>query len=304
MGRHLKSLKGLEAFEAAARHLSFASAAEELGVTPAAISQRVRALEQTIGVKLFNRCARAIKLTPRGEVALELITSGFDQLEQGFSRLVEPDASQSIVVSTTPSFASRWLIPRLCRFSAGHPNISVRLDTSSSLVNFQADVVDIAIRQGRGIYPGTSSEMLLRDYACVVCHPELQSRLGRSSRSNWQGRLPLLHVDWEMQVDAAPTWERWSAHNNITDLDLIYGTRFSMEDHAVRAALAGLGYALVTRVFVETNVRQAQLIEATTVDMRMPTAFHHYVVHQLSSKQLREPVARFRNWLFDEAARD
>lgn len=301
MSRKLRSLKGLEAFEAAARHLSFAHAAAELGVTPAAVSQRVRALEQTLDLKLFVRHARAVELTAVGQSALDALSTGFDHLEKGYRQLSGAGASNRVVVSTNPSFAARWVIPRLHRFQEAHPDISVRLDTTSDLVDFRAQAVDLAIRQGRGRYPDLHSQLLLRDHALVVCHPRLQAGLGRDQNSEWSGKLPLLHVDWDMETEAAPTWRRWCEFNGIERLDTNDGIRFSMEDLAVRAALAGLGYALVTHVFVSDELAKGQLVPATPRAMDMPTVFQHYVVHPQGDDRLPAAVKAFKDWLLGEA---
>ena len=174
MARNLPPLNSLRAFEAAARHLSFTKAAEELHVTPAAISHQIKALEEQMGVPLFRRLTRALRLTQAGQAALPPMRDGFDKLADAVDLLRAHDESGAITVSLDPSFAAKWLVPRLDRFRAAHPDLDVRLDATDRLVDFQRDNVDLAIRYGGGHYPGLEAERLLSEEIFPVCSPNLR----------------------------------------------------------------------------------------------------------------------------------
>jgi LysR family glycine cleavage system transcriptional activator len=301
MKSQLPSLGALRAFEAAARHLSFTRAASDLNVTPAAVSQLVRQLEEQVGNKLFSRTTRSLQLTERGRAAWPHLQDAFDHLHAGARELRSAAGPDMITISVTPSFGSCWLMPRLMEFRAKHPGIAVRLDARDELCDFKRDDVDIAIRQGRGQYAGLKSELLMSDEALVVCSPgSLKERDVRSPLRLLKQR-PLLHVDWQMAADAAPTWAKWAAYHGIEGVPLAGGLRFSIEDLAVRAAISGLGIALITKVFVADDLATGRLVCPLPATYKMPTAFHHYLVYPAPSQEKRKRVSLFRNWLMQQA---
>ncbi len=302
MNRKLPSLRGLRAFEAAARHQSFAKAAGELGVTPAAISQQIRQLEDALGVALFSRTTRSLALTERGRAAVPFLKDGFDSLEAAARELSRDSERNTLTVSVTPSFGSCWLLPRLHRFRQKHPDITVHLDATGDLANFEGDGVDIALRQGRGSYKGLKSELLIADFALVVCNPRLLGGTGALPSPAELAGKTLLHVEWQMEAAAAPTWRRWSEYHEVEGLDTSEGMRFTMEEFAVRAAIAGLGFALVTRAFVSDDLASGQLVRALPQAFDMPTKFHHYVVFPPMTDREAGKVVKFRDWLFEESA--
>ncbi|MGD9919854.1 MAG: transcriptional regulator GcvA [Pseudorhodoplanes sp.] len=302
MKPHLPPLGALRAFEAAARHLSFTKAAQELNVTPAAVSQLVRQLEEQVGNKLFVRTTRSLQLTERGRTAWPHLRDAFDRLHAGARELRNAPGPDMITVSVTPSLGSCWLMPRLMDFHALYPGISVRLDARDELCDFKRDDVDIAIRQGRGHYKGLTSELLMSDVALIVCSPTALN--GRSSQAPQRllKQRTLLHVDWQMAEDAAPTWARWAEYHGVEDVKLSGGLRFSIEDHAVRAAISGLGVALVTKAFVADDLASGRLVRALSENYDMPTAFHHYLVYPKPSSEKRKRVGLFRDWILRQAA--
>lgn len=302
MRPYLPTLGALRAFEAAARHLSFTKAAQELNVTPAAISQLVRQLEEQVGNKLFIRTTRSLELTERGRAAWPHLRDAFDRLHAGARELRNAPGPDMITVSVTPSFGSCWLMPRLMDFHALYPGISVRLDARDELCDFKRDDVDIAIRQGRGHYKGLTSELLMSDVALVVCSPALLD--GRSSQAPQRllKQKTLLHVDWQIAADAAPTWARWAEYHGVEDVKLSGGLRFSIEDLAVRAAISGLGIALVTKAFVADDLAARRLVRALPEKYDMPAAFHHYLVHPTPPPEKRKRLRLFRDWILRQAA--
>ena len=297
----LPPLSALRAFEAAARCLSFSKAAAELGVTPAAISQLIRQLEQHVGSKLFVRSTRSIHLTERGRAAWPHFRDAFDQLHGGARLLYGDSGKSTITVSVSPSFGSCWLLPRLGTFHAAHPDISVRVDAREELADFSRDEVDIAIRQGRGRYKGLKSELLLKDVALLVCAPKLLPGGRPFEKPEALAGKSLIHVDWTLSPDAAPTWQRWAAFHGVKGLKLAGGLRFSLEDMAVRAAIAGMGVALVTVAFVADDLKAGRLVRALAQKYDMPAAFQHFLVYPPLQTSKRHTLKLFRAWLLDQA---
>lgn len=302
MKPYLPALGALRAFEAAARHLSFTKAAHELNVTPAAVSQLVRQLEEQVGNKLFIRTTRSLELTERGRAAWPHLRDAFDRLHAGARELRNAPGPDMITVSVTPSFGSCWLMPRLIDFHGLYPGISVRLDARDELCDFKRDDVDIAIRQGRGRYKGLTSELLMSDVALVVCAPALLDGRASQAPQRLLKQKTLLHVDWQIAADAAPTWARWAEYHDVEGVKLSGGLRFSIEDLAVRAAISGLGIALVTKAFVADDLAARRLVRALPEKYDMPTAFHHYLVYPTPSPEKRERLRLFRDWVLRQAA--
>src|SRR4051794_36642926 len=169
----LPPLNSLRAFEAAARHLSFAEAAAELHVTPAAISHQIKALEADLGVKLFRRFNRAVRLTDAGQACLPGLRDGFERIAEAVARARQGDSVGVLTVTASPAIAAKWLVPRLERFRERHPSIDLRIDASMRLVDFTREDVHVGLRYGGGKYPGLHTELLLRSEVFPVCAPAL-----------------------------------------------------------------------------------------------------------------------------------
>ena len=171
----LPPLKSLQAFEAAGRLLSFTEAAQELNVTPGAISQQIRMLEEFLELKLFKRMNRMIILTDAGQIFLPMISAGFEQFSEAVGQLQKTQSDGPLTITSAPSFVSKWLIPRLARFKGLHPEIDVRIDTSDRLVDFLHEDIDVGIRFGDGVYPELETVFLFSFDLIPVCSPELLS---------------------------------------------------------------------------------------------------------------------------------
>ena len=171
--RQLPPLNALRAFEAAARHMSFSKAAEELNVTPAAISQQIRALEDIVGVKLFRRLTRALLLTDAGRAALPAMTEGLDLLAEGYQDMRRQEEAGVLTISVAPSLAAKWLVPRLEGFRALHPQFDIRIDATDRLADFERGDVDVALRYGDGKYDGMDVRCLMSELSTPVCSPAL-----------------------------------------------------------------------------------------------------------------------------------
>ncbi len=219
MSRPLPPLNSLRAFEAAARHLSIKKAAKELHVTPAAVSHQVRTLEEYCGRPLFRRLVRALRLTEAGQAALPLLREGFDKLAEAADAMRAEERGGILTISVVPTFGAKWLIPRLDRFHAMHPEFDVRIDATDALVTFAGDGVDVALRYGRGTYRSLRSECLMPEVALPVCSPRLLERGAPLSRPEHLRHHTLLHVQWKMEDDAAPNWRMWLRAAGVEGVD-------------------------------------------------------------------------------------
>ena len=302
MTRRLPPLNALRAFEAAARHLSFTKAAEELHVTPAAISQQVKALEDHLGVKLFRRLTRALLLTDEGQAALPSLREGFDKLAEAMEHVREREATGVLTVSVPPSFGAKWLVPRLDRFRAAHPDIDVRIDAADQLVEFAREGVDMALRYGRGDYPGLRVDMLFTEEASPVCSPRLLEGQRTLREPADLRHHTLLHVDWKMQSEAAPNWRMWLRAAGVHDIDPGRGPRFSIEIMVVQAALESHGVALTGSVLVADDLAAGRLVRPFDLSIPAPLNFSYYVVSPEATADQPRIVA-FREWVMLEAAK-
>ncbi len=299
MSRHLPPLNGLRAFEAAARHLSFAKAAEELNVTPAAVSQQVKGLEAFYGVKLFRRLTRALILTDAGQAALPTLREGFDKLAEAASRIATHQSNSVLTVSVTPSFGAKWLVPRLERFSSAHPEFDVRIDASEALTNFAADDVDVAIRYGSGDYEGLHSTCLMADAAFPVCSPALLGGPRRLCTPDDLRQHTLLHVQWKMQNELQPNWGMWLKTAGIEGIDVSRGPRFSYEGLCVQAAVEGMGVALALHSLVGDDLKAGRLVRPFPPSVIDATKFCYFLVCPQAHVEIAK-VKSFREWLLLE----
>lgn len=310
MAYRLPPLGSLRAFEAAARHLSFKLAAEELHVTPAAISQQIKGLEDYLGVRLFIRLTRALAITPQGEAMLPKIRASFDCLAEAVASVHAGD-NGGLNVTAPPSFATRWLVPRLPGFAAAHPDIRLRLSSSSDSVDrrgagrrIDSDAHDpreidseLSIRYGAGHYPGFVVERLLAPDWVPVCSP----RLATTSRPL---RVPqdlaqhvLIHDETIDDAGRHPGWREWLAAAGVNGVDSERGPRFSNAVLAVEAALDGQGVALALQPLVEADLAAGRLV--APFDMAVPSPFAYYLAMRKAVAS-RPPVVAFRDWLLQQ----
>lgn len=299
MAQRLPPLNSLRAFEAAARHLSFSKAAQELFVTPAAISHQIKALEDFLGVRLFRRINNGLLLSDAGQAALPPLRDGFERLAEAVEKARSCDRRQVLTVSAAHSFAGKWLIPRLDRFSQAHPDIDVRIDAAARLADFGRDKVDLALRYGIGDYPGLHVDCLLADEVLPVCSPLLQQ-----SEHQHPLRTPddlryhnLLHMDEVSVTVTWPDWKMWLLSAGVIDIDPQPGTRFTGSSMAIQAAIAGQGVALVSKVLVDDDLEAGRLV--TPFMPRFPVKFSYYLVCPKDTVNIPK-IAAFRNWVLAE----
>lgn len=290
MTTRLPSLNGLRAFEAAARHLSFTSAATELNVTQTAISHQIRRLEEELGIALFVRQNRTLALTPAARDYLPGIRAAFQDLRQATDRLLRKDNERVLTVSTLASFAAKWLLPRLASFQEAHPGIDVRITTSTELVNFQNDNVDAAIRYGRGQWSGVNAVWLLADELFPVCSPALLEGEHPLRRPEDLAHHTLLYTsltseDWRLWLTAAGLPIEAIARRALT---------FDMSFMTIQAAIDGLGVAIGQTSYVQGDIEQGRLV--VPFDMAMPADAGFYFVSPEATANAPK-LAAFRKWL-------
>ncbi|MDI5921155.1 LysR substrate-binding domain-containing protein [Halomonas sp. LR5S13] len=267
MKRPLPSLNALRAFETTARHSSFVPAADELHVTPAAVKQLVRKLEEHLGIALVERSGRGLKVTPAGRVGLESLTAGFLQIERAVGQMRDYRNPQRLVVSAEPSFATAWLVPRLERFRAMHPDIDVLIDSSLRLADLERGAADVAIRFGVAPEKGDVAYRLFDEKLCAFCSPSLTSRHEGLRQLDDLSRATLIHWDtsaltWATATRAWVGWEPWLETLGAGHIDARRGVSFSDYNLAVQAAIAGQGVVLGSLPILSDLVAAGLLVRA------------------------------------------
>ncbi len=291
MTARLPSLNGLRAFEAAARHLSFTLAASELNVTQTAISHQIRRLEEELGIRLFIRQNRALALTPEARDYLPGVRAAFNDLRLATDRLLRKDDDKVLTVSTLASLAAKWLLPRLTDFQEQHPGIDVRITTSTSLVDFQRDNVDAAIRYGRGQWPGLRADWLMADELFPVCSPSLLRGDKPLRRPEDLRSHTLLHTsntnsdDWRLWLTAAGLPADIARHPGIT-FDMIFMT--------IQAAIDGIGVAMGRTSYVQDDIAKGRLVVPFKIALPADAGF--YLVAPDGRREAPK-LAAFRQWV-------
>jgi LysR family transcriptional regulator, glycine cleavage system transcriptional activator len=292
--RKLPPMSTLRSFEAAARLLSFSKAADELHVTHGAVSRSIRSLEDYLGIKLFKRNIRAVVLTQAGASYFAVVRGLLETLSSATVTLMDQQSSGVVNISTLDSFAAKWLVPRLFRFSHRHVDIDVRLSTSEQLANFSSDGIDLVIRYGRGNYPGLTAELLLKEELTPVCSPKLMHGANPPRVLADLRHHTLIHD--EFPID----WVSWLRFAGAPEIDARRGIRFQSSVHAVQAAVQGDGIALGRSALVADDLKAGRLVQPFT--LAQPTDLAYYVVYPPQSIT-RPKIRAFRDWLLEEVAR-
>src|SRR5262249_20957385 len=294
MARRLPPLNGLKAFEAAARSESFTRAADELNVTQGAVSHQVKALEATLGLKLFNREHQRLTLTDAGRDYLGVVRDALDRIALGTNRLVQRQTSGVLTVSTAPDFAAKWLVYRLGRFAERHPEIDLRVSASAQHVDFAGEDVDLALRHGDGKWPGLNAVRLCSERLFPVCSPRLLAGRKRVAAAADLLKFPLLRLgDWS-------TWTRWFAAAGISNVQA-QGPIIDRASLLIDAAVDGQGVALARTALAAWDLIHGRLIRPLDVSLRMANTY--WIVCPEANAQLPK-IATFRKWLLAEAAED
>jgi LysR family transcriptional regulator, glycine cleavage system transcriptional activator len=293
MRRRLPSLNALKAFEASARHESFTSAAAELFVTQGAVSQQVKALEDELGLRLFSREGRMVKLTEAGRGYLEVVRDAFDRLASGTERLLQRQSSGVLNISTSPNFAAKWLVHRLGRFSEAHPEIELRISASMQHVDFARDETDVAVAHGD--WPGMSVTRLCKEEIFPVCAPQLlRGRRGLKVPCDL-AHHPLLHVNDHS------LWQRWLEHHGVTVVDGGVDRHARLVEEGPARAVQGQGVAMARTALAAWDLLGGRLARPFREAMDAPFAM--WIVSPKVTAELPK-IAIFRDWLLAEAAED
>ena len=295
----LPPLTALRAFVVAAKYASFVRAAEELHVTPAAIGQQIRQLEAHLGCTLFERNGRNLRLTDDGGAVLPGLSEGFERIIEALARLAASEFAGLLTVSVTPSFAAKWLVPRLEKFNAAYPGIDVRLAASMALVDFSVEDVDCSIRYGAGFYPELSVEKLLAESVFPVCSPALLAGAYPLTHPSVLRQHMLLHDDSPDRDASCPDWRMWLSAAGIADVNARQGPRFNQSSLVLEAAIAGQGVGLAKAQLAEVDLKAGRLIRPFGAAQRVE--FAYYFVSPTNRTALPK-VEAFRQWLRAETA--
>lgn len=300
MLRRLPGLVGFRTFESAARHLSFTKAAEELGVTPAAVSHQIRSLEEQLGLRLFWRTSRAMRLTNAGEELLRAVADALPGLSAAVERLRGSDGRRTLTVTASPSFAAKWLVPRLDRFRQDYPEVDVRIDVSERLADFAREDADIGVRFGNGAYPGLRADRLFEETVFPVCSPKLVTGARPLKHPRDLRHHTLIHSEWQAQGATWPNWRMWLLAAGVDGVDPTRGLHFSQMALALQAAIDGQGVVLGNTSLVADDLQSGKLVRPFELALKGIANFAYYVVSPRSTADL-PLVKAFREWLFEEA---
>ncbi|WP_158917394.1 transcriptional regulator GcvA [Caulobacter sp. S45] len=299
MRRRLPPLNALRAFEVAARHMNFSRAAEELSVTPGAVSQQIQNLEDYIGEPLFKRTPKGLLLTDAAQTALPALREAFDRLSEAASQLTAAVDGRRVTVSAAPSFAAKWLVPRLGRFEAANPEIDVWLSAGMELVDFTTGEVDIAIRYGSGRYPGLEVTRLMSETVTPVASPSLLADRPLIEAQDLLNHT-LLHDGSPDADESCPDWAMWLTARGVKGLDGSRGPRFNQSSLVIEAAVGGRGVALAKGALAQADLDAGRLVapllaSTTTLD------YAYHLVYPKTKSRLKQ-VRAFVAWVTAEAA--
>lgn len=292
MSYQLPSLNALRAFEATARHLSFKEAARELFVTPGAVSQQVKGLEEELNVLLVRRLTRAIELTEAGHTLQVSLRGSFQGISDTVEKLLARDSSGPLTISVLPSFAAKWLVARLGRFQASHPEVDLRISADNNFTDFSKEDVDAGIRHGLGEYPGLRSDWLLPGALLPVCSPRLLEGAHPLTRPEHLRHHTLLHAS------PANEWPMWVKAHGVKDVDPTRGPQFSDDGLMLEAAIEGQGVAISREPLVAADLAAGTLV--VPFDLIMSDRLAYYFVCPEATAE-RPKIVAFREWLLEEA---
>jgi LysR family glycine cleavage system transcriptional activator len=294
MNSHLPPLSALRAFEAAARHVSFSKAADELNVTPAAVSHQIHALEQDLGVRLFHRLNRSIELTTSAQILLPGLTEAFAGIQSSVRRLRAHNDTGTLTVTASPSFAAKWLVLRLHRFHDLCPQIDVRISATDEVVELTKGDFDVAVRYGTGKYPGLDVELLFTNEVFPACSPQLLTA-GPPLRT--PDDLPLHNLIHDQAIERdplVPTWPMWLKAAGVKNIPAAGGLSFNNIHLALDAAIAGHGVVLAYSTIAAADLAAGRLVRLFS--LALPDQFAYYIVTAPGALE-RPKVTAFRNWL-------
>lgn len=290
----LPSLNALRAFVVAGRHLNLNAAARELHVTPSALSHQIRALEESLDIRLFERTRQGLALTRAGQTILPGITAAFEQLADTMGQLERTTDRQTLTISMLSTFAMRWFIPRLARFQQLQPEINVRISTSVNPVNFEREDMDCAIRFGAGHWPGLSATRLFTEQLAPVCSPALATPERPLNSAADLAAHTLLHS--RLRPD---DWRIWLSAAGVADLKPTHEQVYETRNFAIQAAVDGLGVAIIDPSLAAGDIRAGRLVQPFTRILTGENAYYLVYPKRLAADAR---IVALQAWLLDEAA--
>jgi LysR family transcriptional regulator, glycine cleavage system transcriptional activator len=311
MHNRLPPLGSLRAFEAAARHQSFRRAADELNVTPAAISHQVKALEEFLGIKLFRRLVRGLELTATAEASMGILRGGFDALATAVEMMRTHETAGTLDVSIAPSLAVKWVAPRIHGFVSAYPDIDVRMAASAGMIDGKRESANqhvgdsdepyVEIRFGEGDYPGHRVDRLFPVSVLPMCSPRLLEGEHGLQRPEQLRHHTLLHHDSAQIEGGGANWKSWLKSAGVDGVDVSRGPHFNHAVLALDAAIDGAGVVLSYPVLAWADLAAKRLVAPFALSLPMTSAYHLVCAEAISD---HPRVAAFRNWLFDEARKE
>ncbi|MBB4066995.1 transcriptional regulator GcvA [Gellertiella hungarica] len=299
--RSAPGTRTLRTLAAAGRHLNFTRAADELGLTPAAVSFQIKELETTLGYELFQRTGRSMVLTDAGKILCAAAEEAIDTMNRAVSRVARLKRDErQLKVTVDPQFATKWLMRHIVEFRRRHPEIDVRFDVSYELRDFEIDDVDIAIRFGTGNYPGCTTDRLFSNVIAPVCSPRLLKGERPIRTPSDLLQHTLAHIHWTGDGLTWPTWSVWMAAAGIPDFDDDNTLVFEKSSDAIEAAMTGEVVALADFSMVANDLSEGRLVRPFDLGVTVPPEFGYYLVYP-TAETLNERVAVFRDWVLEAA---
>jgi LysR family glycine cleavage system transcriptional activator len=303
MSKLLPGTRALRTFEAAARHLNFTRAADELGLTPAAVSHQIKEIEDQLDLVLFTRTSRTIRLTEAGNVLLEASVDALDLLNRAVSRARKMTRGTALLkVTLDAQFATKWLMRRVDDFRRQKPGVELRFDITYDVRDFERDDVDVGIRFGTGKYPGIIAHRLFENIIIPVCSPALLASGPPLKEPRDLFNHTLAHIEWSRQGVTWPNWSMWMHAAGVDDFDDSRTLVFGSSTDAIQAALDGNAVALADFAMVANDLSQGRLVRPFELGIKVAPEFAYFLVYPEAVKDDARVVA-FREWLIEEAAK-
>ncbi|AZO27010.1 transcriptional regulator GcvA [Mesorhizobium sp. M1B.F.Ca.ET.045.04.1.1] len=304
MSKLLPGTRALRTFQAAARHLNFTRAADELGLTPAAVSHQIKEIEDQLDLVLFTRTSRTIRLTEAGNVLFEASIDALDLLSRAVTRARKMTRGTALLkITLDAQFATKRLMRRVDDFRRQRPGIELRFDIASKLRDFDRDDVDVGIRFGAGKYPGLCADRLFENVIIPVCSPALLRSGPSLNEPRDLFHHMLAHIEWSRQGITWPNWRMWMAAAGVDDFDDSRTIVFDNSTDVVQAALDGVAVALADFAMVANDLSEGRLIRPFELGIKVAPEFAYFLVYPEAVKDDARIVA-FREWLLDEVAKD
>ena len=292
MRRVIPSRSALLAFDAAARHQSFTNAAAELALTESAISRQINALEEQLGIKLFNRVKKRVTLTKAGALYGNQVRQTLDRMERDMLDIMAHGGTRGLIeLAVLPTFSSQWLIPRLGRFYQAHPDLTINMSARSVMFLFKDTPFDAAIHFGQPTWPGTIAEYLFKEEVLAVCNPTLLVEKEITCAEDIL-HYPLLHL-----ISRPDCWRDWFENAGLTSIGAMQGARYEQFSMLISAACAGLGIALIPRFLILRELNRGEL--AVAFDLPIASDNAYYLVYPTENANDAN-LGQFRQWLQDE----